>query len=98
MNFLILAGIAITAWFATKLFESFDRMELKAARKRRLRAYYNSQFYQKKVKKVQDKVFGYYLDFAQSDPIALAQFLSEREIDGIKSQRRIDYLYKQIAE
>ena len=98
MNFLILAGIAITAWFATKLFEAFDRMELKAARKRRIRAYYNSQFYQKKVKKVQDKMFGYYLDFAQADPISLAHFIACREVDGMKSQRRIDYLYKKLAE
>lgn len=98
MNLVILGGIAIIAWVLTKLFEKLDQIQMRMERKRKLRAYYNSQFYQKKVKKVQDKVFGYYLDFAQTDPIALAQFLSEREIDGIKSQRRIDYLYKQIVE
>lgn len=98
MNLVILGGTAIIAWVLTKLFEKLDQIQTRMERKRKLRAYYNSQFYQKKIKKVQDKVFGYYLDFAQTDPISLAHFIASREIEGIKAQRRIDYLYKKLAE
>lgn len=98
MNFLILGGIAIVAWILTKMFEKLEQIQMRMERRRKLREYYNSQFFKKKVKKVQNKVFGYYLDFAQTDPICLAQFLSSREIESLIAQRRIDYLYKQIAE
>lgn len=96
MNFLILAGIAMLTWIGTKLFEIFDKMEIRAARRKRIRAYYNGSLYAKKCSKLQDKIEGYYYDFAQTDPVALAHFLAEREIAGIKCQRRVDFLYKQI--
>ena len=96
MNILILSAAGFIAWLGTKLFEYSEKKALRAERKKRIRAYYNGSLYAKKCQKVQDKIEGYYFDFAQTDPVALAHFLAEREIGGIKSQRRVDFLYKQI--
>ena len=96
MNILILSAAGFIAWLGTKLFEYSEKKALRAERRKKLRAYYNGSLYAKKCQKVQDKIEGYYYDFAQTDPVALAHFLAEREIDGVKQQRRIDYLYKQI--
>ena len=96
MNILILSTAGFIAWLGSKLFEYSEKKSLRMERKKRLRAYYNGSLYQKKCRKGQDKIEGYYYDFALSDPISLAHFLAEREIDGVKQQRRIDYLYKQI--
>lgn len=100
MNFLILMTAAIIAWFLAKLFEFADKKALREERRReikaKIRAYYNGSLYKKKCQKVQDKMFDYYYDFALTDPICLAHFLAEREVEGVKAQRRIDYLYKQI--
>lgn len=96
MNILILSAAGFIAWLGTKLFEYSEKKALRAERKKRIRAYYNSQFYSKKCRKVQQKIFDYYYGLALADPICLAHSLSERDIEGVKAQRRVDYLYKQI--
>lgn len=91
INFLILSGVAITAYLIAKLFEFIDR-------KLTLRAYYKGEFYKKKIKKLHDNAFYYYYDLMQMRPQDLAYDLASRDINRFHKEKRIDYLYQKLKQ
>lgn len=86
INFLILSGAAITAYLIERLYGFIDKQFA-------LRAYYNGKFYQKKVKRLHDNAFYYYYDLMQQDPVRLSYELASRDINRLKRERKIDFMY-----
>ena len=91
INLLILTGAAITAYILAEIFKFIDKQIS-------LRAYYNGKFYKKKVQKLHDNAFYYYYDMMQTDPLKLSYDLASRDINRLKKERRIDFLYKKLAK
>jgi hypothetical protein len=90
MNFLILSGAAILAYLLSELFKFIDK-------KITNRAYCNGKFYQKKIQKLHDNAFYYYYDLMQMRPQDLAYDLASRDINRLKREGKIDFLYKKLA-
>ena len=91
INFLILTGVAITAYILERLFYFINKFIT-------LRTYYKGKFYQKKIQRLHDNAFYYYYDLMQTDPVNFAYDLASRDINRLKRERRIDFLYRKLKQ
>lgn len=90
-NLLILSSAAIAAYLLERLFKFIDL-------KFRLRAYYKGKFYKKKIQKLHDNAFYYYYDLMQTQPQNLAYDLASRDINRLRRERKIDFIYRELAK
>ena len=90
MNFLILSGVAITAYILTKICIFIDKQVT-------LRIYEHGEFYKKKVQRLHDNAYYYYLDVMETDKFRFAYDLASRDVNRLKKEKRIDQMYKKLA-